>query len=696
MTSDLRACGLSLGADVGGTFTDFVIVNRETGELQASKILTTPDDPAEAVLEGTRRCLAAAAHSHLEEFVHGTTLVINALVERKGACTVLITTFGMRDILEMRRQNRYNIYDLAQPFPEPLIPRPLRKGVHERVLSSGEVLQPLDEAEFRQCVRELRQQGVESVAIGFLNSYLNPCHEKRAGEILAQECPDISVSVSAEVNPEQGEYERFSTTAANAFVKPRMHRYLLKLDRELERMALSRPMMMFSSHGGIIPVHTAAELPVFLVESGPAGGALAAAHIASLLGKHDVVAVDMGGTTAKMCGARGGRVITRYEYEVARMSRFSPGSGLALRIPVVDIVETGAGGGSIARADDLGLLTVGPESAGAVPGPACYDRGGTRPTVTDGDVVLGRLEPGDFLGGRMPLNRRAAEEAIRKHLGVKLGVGVEEAAMGISDVVDESMAITASEYLRERGIDRRRVTMVAYGGMGPVHAVSLAERMEVEEVLIPPLPGVFSALGFLIAPHSLELTQTYHKLLGSCDFNHLIQTAEALAKRGRTLLNAAPGAPAEFTIGMRYRGQWHPIDVSFPDPVQVRWTSDLFEQRFLEAYARLYEQISEDVPVETVTVRVRVIESAGTLRLPQVPPATHEGTSLDEKRQVIFSSGYGRPVVVTAPKLRREQLPLDFTAPGPLIVVEEHTSTVVPQGWELKVQAFGILGLRRI
>jgi N-methylhydantoinase A len=686
---------LALAADVGGTFTDFVAVDRSTGVPRTLKILTTPDDPSQAVTEGTRQCLEGAAGGQFEQFVHGTTLVINALVERKGASTALITTDGIRDILEMRRENRHDVYDLAQPYPEPLIPRLLRAGIPERVLASGHVLQTLDEEAVHACICRLRQLGVESVAVGFMHSYKNPIHEQRVAALLAEHWPDVFVSLSAEVNPEQGEYERFSTTAANAYVKPLMRSYLLNLDRKLRGMALSQPFMIFSSHGGVVPVETAAELPVFMVESGPAGGASAAAHIASALGIENVLAVDIGGTTAKMCGIRDGQVITRHDYEVARVSRFSPGSGLPLRIPVVDIIEIGAGGGSIARVDEFGLIAVGPESAGADPGPACYNRGGSLPTVTDADVVLGRVSPDSFLGGGMPLNAAAAQEAIERGIGDPLGLDLREAAMGISEVVDESMAITASEYLREHGIDPRHISMVAYGGMGPVHAASLAERMGVPEVLVPPFAGVFSALGFLVAPRSLELTQTCHEFVGTCNYDHLVHLATELADRARTLMRASPSANTELVFGMRYRGQWQPIDVPLPSPAAVCWTAQLFRDQFVKAYARLYEQISEDIPIEIVTLRARIIEPSGILDINQIPNDSMENLTVAGERAVSHATGLGQIETVPTPIVLRRDLPADFAGSGPMLIVEEQTTTVVPRNWLVEVVALGVLRLRR-
>jgi N-methylhydantoinase A/oxoprolinase/acetone carboxylase beta subunit len=520
-----------LAFDIGGTFTDFALLDTETGEIEIHKQLTTPDDPSRASLEGTstllkRNQLTAAA---LQNVIHGTTLVTNALIERKGAKVALLTTDGFRDILALRGEQRYDIYDLALRFPDPLVPRYLRHGVAERTDHAGTVLSPVDRDDVLAAVARIRAEDandraahggpeLRSVAVSFLHSYRNPANERAAAAIIAKAWPAADISLSSAVAPEIREYERTSTTVANAYVRPLTRDYLRSLAQALATAGYRGRLYLMLSSGGIATVETATEFPVRLIESGPAGGAIGAAFFGDLCGEHDLVAFDMGGTTAKIAMIESGRPSISHQLEVARVHRFKKGSGLPIQFPSVEMLEIGAGGGSIARIDELGLLKVGPDSAGADPGPACYGRGGAQPTVTDAALVLGYLDPGNFLGGAMPLDRAAAERAITEHIAQPLGLSLADAAWGIHQLVVENMASAAKIHIVERGNDPRQYALLASGGAGPIHAASVARLLRQDRVLYPLAAGVLSAIGFLVAPVSFEFSQSQPQMLTDADW----------------------------------------------------------------------------------------------------------------------------------------------------------------------------------
>ncbi len=492
---------IRIGIDIGGTFTDLLLVDPASGQTVAGKTLTTPDDPSRAVRTGLEQLLRDAGRSPEEvvQIVHGTTLVTNALIERKGATTALLTTRGFRDAVEIGREHRYDLYDLFLDLPKPLVPRYLRLEVTERVLSDGSIMIPLDRSEVEELGRALARQGIEAVAVCFLHSYLNPAHEREAGAILADVAPSLIVSLSSDVVPEIREYERASTTIANVYVRPVVARYLQRIQTGLQELGSSAPLLIMLSSGGICTVDTAARYPIRLVESGPAAGALAAAHIGTLTGRRSLLSFDMGGTTAKCCLIDNGQPSVTTEFEVSRVYRFKKGSGLPIRVPTIELIEIGAGGGSIARIDSLGLLKVGPDSAGADPGPACYGLGGGQPTVTDADLLLGYLDPEFFLGGRMRLDVAAARAAIG-NLGQRLGLDEIATAWGIHQVVNEQMASAARIHAIEQGKDPRSYAIFAFGGAGPVHAYRVAEILHSPEIVIPLGAGVASTIGFLVAP----------------------------------------------------------------------------------------------------------------------------------------------------------------------------------------------------
>ena len=556
-----------LGVDIGGTFTDVAL---EAGSRRfTAKTLTTPHSPEEGVLVALRSVIAEAGVTpgQVQIVIHGTTLATNALIERKGAKTALLTTEGFRDVVEIRHENRFEQYDVNIDLPPPLVPRRLRLPIRERIDAQGNVLVPLDEASVARAIEALTAQGVEAVAVGLLHSFTNPEHERRVGDAVAQALPDVAVTLSSDVSPEMREYERFSTACANAYLQPLIGRYLARLESELKRAGFACPMLLMTSGGGITSTETAIRFPVRLVESGPAGGAIFAACIARQNGLDHVVSFDMGGTTAKICLIDKAQPQTARAFEVARIYRFLKGSGLPLRIPVIEMVEIGAGGGSIARVDTLGRIVVGPDSAGSEPGPVCYGRGGAEPTVTDADLVLGRIDPATFSGGKMALDVEGAKHATAERVAAPLKLSPEHGALGISEIVDENMANAARVHAIESGKDLRTRTLIAFGGAAPLHAARVAEKLGIGRVLVPPNAGVGSAVGLLRAPVAYEVVRGRLMRLDSFDagaanrlFAEMRAEAEAIVRRG------APDAALseQRSAFMRYRGQGHEIAVKLP------------------------------------------------------------------------------------------------------------------------------------
>ena len=556
-----------LAVDIGGTFTDLAL--EHDGRRSTIKVLTTPSAPEQGVMAGVRDILQASgvAASEVGIVIHGTTLATNAVIERKGARTALLTTQGFRDVIAMGNESRYDQYDLNIILPEPLVPRHLRLPIPERLDNEGNVLLPLDIAAVRGLVPTLRREQVESIAVGLLHAFVNPAHERRVRDILAEELPDIPVSLSSEVSPEMREWERFSTTVANAYVQPLMARYLRELADGLRGFGVAGPMFLMLSGGGLTTIDTACRFPIRLLESGPAGGAIFSATIARQCGIANVLSFDMGGTTAKICLIDDGRPQTARAFEIARVGRFRKGSGLPLRIPVIEMVEIGAGGGSIAHVDTMGRIAVGPESAGADPGPACYGRGGTEPAVTDANLTLGRYDPARFAGGTMRLDAAAAHDALAARVGGKLGLTTEMAALGVIEMVDENMANAARVHAIESGKTYEGRTLIAFGGGGPVHACRVAEKLGIRHVLVPSGAGVGSAIGFLRAPVGYEVVRSLYQRFSTFDVvavNTLLADMEAEAMA--VVAQGSFGAPTTQSriAYMRYVGQGHEIPVPLP------------------------------------------------------------------------------------------------------------------------------------
>ncbi len=602
---------LRVGVDIGGTFTDLIAFDERTGRLSLGKTLTTPGEPAAGVIVGLAETLALAGEEPgaVGGIVHGTTLVTNALIERKGAVTALIATRGFRDAVEIRREGRYDLYDLFIEMPPPLAPRRRRLEVDERVLADGSVYAPFDPAQMPAIVEKLRAEGAEAVAVSLLHSYRNPAHERAVGEALAALAPELMVSLSSDVVPEIREYERTSTTLANVYVRPVVERYLGQLVEQLAALGVEAPLFVMLSSGGTATVETARRFPIRLIESGPAAGALAAAHYGGLTGRPNLLSFDMGGTTAKACLIEGGEPLVAADFEVARVYRFKRGSGLPVRVPVIEMIEIGAGGGSVARLDTLGLLKVGPDSAGADPGPACYGRGGVEPTVTDADVLLGYLDPAYFLGGKMKLDTDAAARAVERVAG-PLGMSTAEAAWGIHTVVNENMAGAARIHAVERGKDPRSFPVFAFGGAGPVHAYRVARILGSAELIVPLGAGVMSALGFLVAPLAFDYVRSYYAPLEHMEWDKANALLDEMAHEGAETLARAGVAPAQLhvrrTVEMRYAGQGHEIPVLLPDGPLSDAHGEAVAEAFTDEYRRLYGRVAEGVAVEALSWRVVV------------------------------------------------------------------------------------------
>jgi N-methylhydantoinase A len=599
-----------LGCDIGGTFTDFVLVNDETGEFQINKCLTTPADPSEAVEQGIRELLERKPGfmPHIREIIHGTTLVINAILERKGAKTGLITTMGFRDVLELGRELRYDAYDIFAEYPLPLVPRYLRHEVSERITSDGRVIKDLDVDEVRRVLSNLLDLGIESLAVCLINSYENPVHEIKIREIVKKESPNLSLSTSYEVLPQIREYERTCTTSTNAYVKPITAKYLKKLSSRLSSLGFNGKLFIMLSSGGITSVETAREFPVRIIESGPTAAVIASQHYGRMFQIKDMFCFDMGGTTAKSCLIQKGQAGLVSTFEVGRVQRFKKGSGLPIQVPVVDLMEIGAGGGSIARISKMGLIQVGPESAGADPGPACYRRGGQAPTVTDADLILGYLDPNYFLGGTMLLDPSASEKAIQEKVAKPLGTTVTEAAFGIHDLINETMAAAAKTHIAEKGGNPNIVTISAFGGAGPVHAYGLAKKIGAPRILVPPLAGVGSALGFFTAPVAFDLSRSHRVALDDADFNEIEQLFVELEREGAVILQEADkeqNVIFERTLMMRFVGQGAETDLSIEGKPFDHWKKEQIREFFDDVYKKLYGRTYPETPVEFVTFKVR-------------------------------------------------------------------------------------------
>ncbi|SAK91715.1 5-oxoprolinase (ATP-hydrolyzing) [Caballeronia catudaia] len=679
-----------VGIDIGGTFTDLVL---ETGERRIThKLLTTPQAPERGVLDGLAALLAKAdvAPGSLDAVMHGTTLATNALLERRGARTALLTTEGFRDVIEMGTESRCDQYDLMLRKADPLVPRSLRFAVTERMSAHGDVLLPLDRPMLQAQARQIGESGTRSLAIGFLHSYVNPAHEQQAAEIIARMLPSLDISLSSDVSPEMREFERFSTTCVNAYVRPLIRGYLDRLRAGLDALGVRAPLLMMLSNGGLCDVATACRYPVRLLESGPAGGALLAARLAREHGLDQVLSVDIGGTTAKLCFIDGGEPQTARSLEVSLFYRFKAGSGIPLRIPVIELSEIGAGGGSIARVDDLGRVAVGPESAGAQPGPVCYGLGGKRVTLTDVHLHAGRLSPEYFAAGTIALDAATASRALDAQIAQPLRIDTDEAAYAVAEIADEAMAQAVREHAVDTGRGVAGRTLIAFGGSAPLHAARLADKLQIDRVLIPAQAGVGSALGFLHAALAFETTQSLHQDLERFDASAVNALLAELTARGRAALGALdPDMPSSTTMHafVRYKGQGHELRVPLADvPFDEdggRRLSAAFVNEYVKRYGRSIEGAGVEALGWTVTVTGHEAPPATRgARRAQDAPATVVSSRIVETRKVLDQASRQRADFAV---VARNALAMDVSLTGPMIVVDEETTIVVPPAFEIRV-----------
>ncbi len=687
---------IRLGADIGGTFTDIVLDVR--GRLFSTKLLTTYAAPEQAILDGiallTRE--AGITPADLGLVIHGTTLATNALIERRGARVAFVTTEGFRDVIEMRTENRFDQYDLSLRLPPPLVPREDRFTVAGRIGARGDELRALDEAALDTLGDVLAEGGFGAVAIGFLHAYANPGHERRAREILSRKV-GVPISLSSEVSPQMREFERFNTVCANAYVRPLMADYLGRFQVRLGEMGAGCPIFMIHSGGGLVSLETAAEFPVRLIESGPAGGAIFAADIARRFDLGKVVSYDMGGTTAKICLIDGSRPRTARSFEVARTTRFRKGSGMPISIPVIEMIEIGAGGGSIAWVDAMGRIQTGPESAGSEPGPACYQRGGTRPAITDADLLLAKIDPDGFAGGAIALSAAKAEAAVAAAIGEPLGLAPVAAAFGICEVVDETMANAARVHAVENGRDIADTVMIAFGGAAPLHAARLCEKLGIALCLVPAGAGVGSAIGFLKAPFGYEAVGSRPVRLSAFDAPALNAQLAALRETAEGFVRAGTAAAltVEVVAYMRYVGQGWEIPVPLPDrpftPEDSGRIRDAFRSHYAEFFGRPIDGL-DSLDVEIVTVSVKVQDEPPGPRRERLDPVGSREVAGATRRAVFDPvSGAPRESAIVA----RETLTPGDRVAGPAVIVERETSTIVTSTFDAVLQGDGSICLVR-
>ncbi len=676
---------LIAGIDIGGTFTDVLLLDPENGTTWIGKALTTPRDPTVGVRNGLAQVLeqAGATGAEVAQVIHGTTLVTNALIERKGDRTALVTTRGFRDAVEIAREHRFDMYDLFLEMPRPIAPRHLRFELDERILASGAVYRPIAAADLDRLIEQLAASGAEAVAVCFIHAYQNPAHERQVAAALAERLPGVRVSISSDVAAEIREYERTSTTLVNVYVRRLVERYLDDLQSQVAELGSPARLMIMLSSGGLATVETARAHPVRMIESGPAAGALAAAHHGALMGRSSLLSFDMGGTTAKACLIEDGRPIITNDFEVARVYRFTKGSGLPVRAASIDMIEIGAGGGSIARVDRFGLITVGPDSAGSDPGPACYGLGGDQPTVTDANLLLGYLDPDFFLGGAIKLDRERALQALAG-LGTEVGMSPLEAAWSVRHLVNENMAAAARMHATERGRDVRALPMVAFGGAGPLHAVGVADLLGLSEVVCPAAAGVGSTIGFMVAPLTFSYARGAFMRLAELEPNRVAAIYAELEAEGRRVLTDA-GIDAgeivyERTCDMQLSGQTHQVPVVIPEHAWGDETAGLLRRQFEAAYRRLYKRTLPGAPAEVLNWRLSV-------------SGPRPGARFDFRRPGAARAEKGsRPAyrpdlggMAPTPVYDRYALRPGDRLAGPAIIEERESTTIVPAGWRVGV-----------
>ena len=684
-----------LAVDVGGTFTDVAL---EHDEFQVtSKVLTTPEAPELGVLEGIKKALdqSGLTPANIDILIHGTTLATNALIERKGAKVALITTEGLRDSVEMAQENRFDQYDINIDRPTPLVPRYLRWGVRERLNVKGEALIPISDETVHALIPNIDKHEIDSIAIGLIHSYANPAHEQRVAEILTTARPELLITLSSEVCPEIREYERQSTASANAYVQPMMSRYLKELNRQLINLGFNCPFLLMTSGGGLTTLDTAIKFPVRLIESGPAGGAILATEIARDCGIKNVLSFDMGGTTAKICLIDNHIPQMTRTFEVARVYRNLKGSGLPVRIPAIEMVEIGAGGGSIAKVDSMSRITVGPESAGAIPGPACYGQNGSNATVTDADVVLGRINPEGFAGGVVDLQPELASRVLEKAVGEKLALDPTFSAFGVSEIVDENMANAARVHAIEWGKDISARSMIAFGGAAPLHAIRLAEKLNIDEVIIPSGAGVGSAIGFLRAPISYEVVRSRFVSLSDFDPEIVNALLNEMSDEASEIVSLGAGSKdlvEQRLAYMRYHGQGHEIVVSVPVRKLNKSDSETLRQSFELEYSRLYGRSVPGQQPEVLSWTISVTAPKPITKVAYTKVnATADTISVGKRK--LFDPGTSE--FLEAAVYNRYDLSQDSSVDGPAVIIESQTTTIVSKGYSVSANNYGHLVIRR-
>ena len=690
----MKTSSIRLGVDIGGTFTDVVL--EKGGTSFSTKVLTTYAAPENAIIDGMGQVCAKAGitPAQIDQIIHGTTLATNALIERRGAKTAFITTAGFRDVIEMRTESRFEQYDLNLTLPEPLLARQMRYTVSERVDAKGNILIPLDRAEVEAVVATIKTAGYESVAVGLLHSYLNDTHEKMVRDVLAEMMPAAMVSISSEVSPQMREYERFNTVVANAYIKPLMKSYLSRLEGRLRDEGADCPIFLMHSGGGIISLESAADFPVRLVESGPAGGAVFAANIAARYGLDKVLSFDMGGTTAKICLIKNQTPKTSRVFEVARTYRFKKGSGMPISIPVIDMVEIGAGGGSLAHVDAMRQIRVGPESAGSEPGPACYGRGGDKPAVTDADLILGKLDPDNFAGGTIKLDKTGSNKALLTVLGDTLDMDAQTAAFGLAEVVDENMANAARVHAVENGEDLSEYTMIAFGGAAPLHAGRLCEKLGVDRLLVPTGAGVGSAIGFLRAPFSFEANRSVYMKLSNFQpdmIKSLLSDLQAEAKGFVRTCDAASDILSEFKVYMRYTGQGWEIPIALTEAQAMTPNAATFQQLFETDYAKLFGRTVTGMDIEITVWSVNA--TTPPEKVARIVTAATGNPAQSTASRDIFDAGLGH--ATPAQIVQRGDMQTGQTVQGPAIITEDETTIILPSTRQAIAQPDGTIDVTR-
>ena len=683
-----------IGVDIGGTFTDIVAVRENSGEKFNGKVLTTPMNPSEGVLQGVSEIIKK--HNINPEncrIIHGTTLVANALIERKGVETALLTTEGFKDVLEIGREWRYDLFSLDLEMPNPIVPRHLRFEIKERLDYKGDILVSLDQNELILIAKKLAKLNIRTLAIVFMHSFKNSIHEELAKNIFNKYAPNINLCLSSSVSPEIGEYERTSTTVANAYVQTIFKSYIDALVKGLKKIGIKNDLFLMLSDGGIVHQKTAVEYPIRLVQSGPAGGAQAATLYGRSTNSNDVLCFDMGGTTAKACLIENGKPSRTTVFEVARVYRFAKGSGLPLQVPVIDMIEIGAGGGSIARVDDMGLIQVGPDSSGSFPGPACYNLGGKHPTVTDSDLVLGYLDAENFLGGDMKLEKKLAEEAIKTFIAEPMKISVLEAAWAIHEIVTENMSQAASIHALEKGRKIEKYTMIPIGGAGPVHACSLMSKMNLNKMISPPDAGVASAIGMTASPNSFELVQADMQQLELLNFTKMKKAFLDMEKKGTKLLLQTGTNKKHISINnstlMRYVGQGYEIEVPLNKEVLSLKNIKNIKLEFEKVYQNLFGRI-EKMPMEIISWRT--IASGPLPNFSLNFNVKKKSLSKEKKRKVFFGGKKFNDTIV----LDRSSLSKTFKSIGPLIIEERESTLVIPPNFKVQMHESGNLIINNI